>query len=98
MYASGRGVSLDHAQAVQWWRRAAEQGDASAQFNLGLSYRDGRGLPQDYSEALMWLTVASTRMPDADRQGAAAARDALARDLPPAQVAAADKRARAWVE
>ena len=35
MYAFGHGVAGDDAQAVQWYRRAAEQGLAAAQFNLG---------------------------------------------------------------
>jgi TPR repeat protein len=33
-YASGRGVPMDAAQAVEWFRKAAEQGDTSAAFNL----------------------------------------------------------------
>ncbi|MBM3508219.1 MAG: SEL1-like repeat protein, partial [Alphaproteobacteria bacterium] len=27
MYAEGQGVPQDHAEAVKWYRRAAEQGD-----------------------------------------------------------------------
>lgn len=40
---SGRGVPQDRAQAAAWYRTAAEQGDAKAQFNLGLMYRYGPG-------------------------------------------------------
>ena len=36
-YASGRGVPQDDAEAVTWYRKAAEQGHADAQNNLGLS-------------------------------------------------------------
>ncbi|MFK5041891.1 hypothetical protein ACI3P4_13550 [Glaesserella parasuis] len=32
--------------------KAAEQGDASAQFNLGLKYQNGQGVSQDYHQAL----------------------------------------------
>ena len=35
MYANGDGVPKDAVQAVSWYRKAAEQGNASAQFNLG---------------------------------------------------------------
>ena len=35
MYAQGRGVRQDDAQATQWFRKSAEQGNAKAQFNLG---------------------------------------------------------------
>ena len=31
MYANGEGVPEDDAQAVSWYRKAAQQGDASAQ-------------------------------------------------------------------
>jgi TPR repeat protein len=36
MYADGRGVPQDHAEAVRWYRLAAEQGNAFAQFRLGV--------------------------------------------------------------
>ena len=35
MYATGEGVPQDDAEAVRWYRLAAEQGYASAQYNLG---------------------------------------------------------------
>ena len=40
---SGRGVPQDRSQVAAWYRTAAEQGDATAQFNLGLMYRYGPG-------------------------------------------------------
>lgn len=42
-------------QALRWYRRAAEKGDASAQLELGLILRDGRGVTADPEEALQWL-------------------------------------------
>ena len=38
---------------------AAEQGDASAQFNLGVMYGNGRGVTQDYAEAVRWYRLAA---------------------------------------
>ena len=38
MYATGRSVLKDDAEAAKWFRLAAEQGVASAQYDLGLSY------------------------------------------------------------
>src|SRR5437899_270355 len=38
---------------------AAEQGDASAQLNLGNSYYNGQGVPQDYKEAMKWYRKAA---------------------------------------
>jgi len=41
--ALGHGVEQNNAKAVEWYRRAAEQGRAEAQLNLGNMYADGRG-------------------------------------------------------
>ena len=41
------------------YQKAAEQGDASAQFNLGLIYRKGKGVTQDYKEAIKWFRKAA---------------------------------------
>jgi len=42
-YANGQGVPQDDVEAVAWYRQAAEQGYADAQFNLGVMYADGEG-------------------------------------------------------
>jgi uncharacterized protein len=42
-YATGDGVPQDDAVAVYWYREAADQGDAKAQYNLGVMYENGRG-------------------------------------------------------
>ena len=39
-------------------RARAEQGDAEAQFELGVRYRDGTGVPQDDAEAVRWYRLA----------------------------------------
>ena len=59
MYANGQGVPQDDAEAVKWFRLAAEQGNASAQFNLALMYDKGQGVPQDYAEAVKWYRLAA---------------------------------------
>ena len=52
MYANGYGVPRDDAESVKWYRKAAEQGHASALTALGLSYANGRGVPRDEAEAV----------------------------------------------
>jgi TPR repeat protein len=49
----------DYATALKEWRPLAEQGDAGAQFNLGVMYSQGRGVPQDYAEAVKWYRLAA---------------------------------------
>ena len=38
---------------------AAEQGDAQAQFNLGVAYYNGEGVPKDKNRAIRWLRLAA---------------------------------------
>ena len=38
---------------------AAEQGEAKAQFNLGVMYDNGEGVPQDDKTAVKWYTLAA---------------------------------------
>ena len=54
-----RGRELDFKQAVRWYRSAAEQGEAKAQFNLGVMYAEGQGVPQDFREAMEWYYLAA---------------------------------------
>ena len=42
----------DYAQALDWYRRAAAQGLAEAQSNLGVMYEDGLGIAKDYAKAV----------------------------------------------
>ena len=41
----------DEAKAFEWYKRAAELGDADAMFNLGLCFEDGRGVAKDEAKA-----------------------------------------------
>ena len=59
MYDEGEGVPQDDREAVKWFRLAAEQGAARAQFNLGIMYADGEGVPQDDKEAVKWFRLAA---------------------------------------
>ena len=36
---------------MEWYRKASKQGNAEAQFNLGIMYEIGRGVTQDYAGA-----------------------------------------------
>ena len=57
----------DYETAFQLMRTLAKQGDAFAQFNLGVMYGQGRGVPQDKTEAMKWYRRAAERG-DADAQ------------------------------
>ena len=49
----------DFATALREWKPLAEQGDASAQFNLGLMYDNGDGVPKDGKTAVKWWRLAA---------------------------------------
>jgi len=51
----------DYATAVREWQPLAEQGDALAQFNLGILYHKGRGVPQDDAQARKWYAKAAAQ-------------------------------------
>ena len=51
----------DYRQALTEWRRAAAQGDAPAESNLGVMYTKGQGVPQNYAKALKWYRLAAAQ-------------------------------------
>ncbi len=59
MYEKGHGVTRNDVEAAQWFRRAADQGLADAQYSLAVMYMDGRGVAHDEYEALDWFTLAA---------------------------------------
>ena len=46
---------------LQKWQGLAEQGNAKAQFNLGVIYDSGRGVPEDDRRAVFWYSEAAKR-------------------------------------
>lgn len=59
-YDEGRGGLVeDDEQAVYWFRRGAEGGDAYAMSNLGLMYQYGNGVAQDFQQAAYWYEQAA---------------------------------------
>jgi hypothetical protein len=95
----GEGVLQDHTEGTAWFRRAAEQGYATAQFSLGVDYLNGQGVPQNYGEAYFWVKVATAgEVPDAKPEDIAAVLDRLiAPHLTAADLVREQKRAREWV-
>ena len=50
----GVGVPENDIEAVEWYRKVAEQGHAPAQDNLGDMYAEGDGVPKNDAEAVKW--------------------------------------------
>lgn len=49
----------DYVTAMRVWRPLADQGDAVAQFNLGVMYLKGQGIAQDDVASVIWLRKAA---------------------------------------
>lgn len=59
IYYYGKGVTQNYEEAVKWFRKAAEQGHAGGQCNLGDMYEAGHGVSQNYEEAVKWYRKAA---------------------------------------
>jgi TPR repeat protein len=60
-YLTGDGVTADDAEAVKWFRKAADQDDADGERYLAEMYVGGRGVPADNAEAAKWLRLAAAQ-------------------------------------
>jgi TPR repeat protein len=94
MYANGRGVPEDDAEAVRWWRLAAEQGYAAAQNNLGDMYENGQGVPEDHVPAYMWYNLAAAQGSEIAQSN----KDLLEQRMTREQIAEAQRLSREWLE
>ena len=54
----GQGMAQDYKAALKWYMKAAEQGYASAQNNIGAMYDKAHGVTQDYGLAAKWYLAA----------------------------------------
>jgi TPR repeat protein len=60
MYALGQGVAPDSKEAIGWYRKAAEQGNADAEYVLAVMVEDNAAAsPRDAAEARAWLRQAA---------------------------------------
>lgn len=59
VYYRGDGVAKDYAEAVKWYRKAAEQGLPESQNMMGVIYERGDGVPQNAVEAVAWYRKAA---------------------------------------
>lgn len=92
----------DNAEAVNWYRKAAEHGHAKAQYRLGCRYRDGRGVTKNLVEAYKWLNLAWEKWKEEgrsrelrwDEKSAGEDRDKLAALMSPNEIAEAQRLAR----
>jgi hypothetical protein len=57
VHQRGEGVPANPAEAMRWYRVAADRDDVEAQYRLGLMYLRGEGVGADEQEAHRWFTL-----------------------------------------
>ncbi len=92
--AKRQDVPLTYAEAMEWYRKAANQGDVNAQYVMGFYYARGECVPHDYVQAHMWWNLSAAQ----GHKNAAKHRDTVAKRMTPDQIAEAQHLASEWLE
>jgi len=92
LYDRGQGASQSRAEIVKWYQKAADHGNAMAQYRLGSMYLSGEGVPQDYIQAHLWFSLSAAR----GISDAAICRDNVAKKMTPQQIAKAHELVLSW--
>ena len=87
MYDNGEGVVEDDKEAVKWYQKAADQGEADAQYALGWMYDNGEGVEQNNVIAYAWWNIAATN----GDQDSKIWKPKIAKAMTPAQIAEAEE-------
>jgi len=95
-YEHGLGVPQSYVVAADLYKRAAEQGDPTGQYLLGMMYDKGHGVWPDGVQAYKWLNLAAAHAPPRNRENYLRFRDAVAAKLTPAQLYQAQWLAYEW--
>jgi len=93
LYAGGRGVPRNEAEAVKWHRKAAEQSAADAQVNLAVMYAQGLGVSQDFVQAYKWFKISAWLGDEMANLG----QKNVAGGMTPDQIAEAERLADEWM-
>jgi uncharacterized protein len=96
-YEHGLGVPQSYEMAADLYLRAAEMGDPTGQYLLGLMYNKGHGVWPDGILAYKWLNLAAARAPARVREHYSRVRDAAASKLTQDQIYMGQTLALQWV-
>jgi len=89
-YARGKGVAVDNAAAVEWFKKATVFGHLKAKLSLGYCYAAGKGVKRDLEVAYILLREAA----DAGDRDAFELAERVARRLHAEQIARCEKKIR----
>lgn len=60
-YYRGDGVTQSYAEAVNWYKKGAGQGNGWACYNLASAYFKGQGIEKNYNQGFIWMKKASDK-------------------------------------
>lgn len=60
-YYEGKGTSVDYAQAILWYQKAADKGDRYSIGHLGMQYLLAKGVSKDIEKAISFFTMADEK-------------------------------------
>jgi TPR repeat protein len=87
------GITPDPTSAIQWYYKAAMQGQPDAQHALGKHYYDGKGIAQDYRQAWFWYALSAKY---SHKGGYSDDRDEASQHVPPAELDADELQVAHW--
>ena len=61
MYLLSRGIQQNYDRAFYWYKKAADQGTAVAQYTIGTMHEKGQGVVRSQIEAVQWYRKASAQ-------------------------------------
>lgn len=106
IYEKGEGVAKDYMQSAMWYRKAAVQGDSTAQYALARFYSQGLGVKKEITTAYMWAILATSESPVSlgdesftgrhikeKRANFVKMRDSMESEMTPEQIAEGQRRA-----
>jgi TPR repeat protein len=86
-------IPKDETAALEWFKKAANQGDIDAQYNLAIMYVNGLGTDRSDMQAYFWTTLSAAK----GNKNAQDLNDIIANRLTPEQKTQANMTAQAWV-
>ena len=91
-------MAEDYQLSTRWFHFAAEQGEAEAQYKLGLAYALGMGVIEDPVQAHKWLNLAASRMSGERHDEVRELRNVTADEMSVGQLNTARKLAAEWTQ
>jgi hypothetical protein len=86
----------NYAEALKWYRQAANQGYSPAQAKMGYFYKEGMGVQQSWVDAYFWYSLAASIAPPTPEDGFRSNVTEAAKHLTSAQIAVAQARIGEW--